>query len=225
MSTLVACVVAHDLNLFYICSQDDDHDEHQLVEDFGFDEATIRRLGEEIEVGDLEQADPMLQALTALALCPAAVSLSSPPDTVYRCSNVMEAVLKAARAQLRKQNLTEQLHQNVAVEAADRSVDIQFDSAGRAVAAVVSMVPAPVAAPIAASQTIYRPGEAMPYVRLPEQRRPDVTVTVQLHGLSAEQEFAFRVIMNTMQQHLDGATDVPQLTMAILGNAGEFRCM
>jgi hypothetical protein len=60
----------------------------------------------------------------------------------------------------------------------------------------------------------------MPYVR--SEVPPSVRTTAELHRLSSEQEFAFRIIMNTMDKHLAGRVDVEQLTLSIIGNAGEF---
>lgn len=98
---------------------------------------------------------------------------------------------------------------------------IDFDIAGRATCAIVTMVPSPGQELTCAAQTIVNPGQPMPYIRLPAEELPTIETTVQLHGLSREQEFAFRLIMETMQRHIDREDSIPQLTMSVLGNAGK----
>jgi hypothetical protein len=104
----------------------------------------------------------------------------------------------------------------------NKSMHIDFDSMGTATCAIVTMVPCPGRQLDSAAQTIVNPGQPMPYIRLPDAHRPTIETTVQLHQLSAEQEFAFRLIMETMQKHIDQQQDIPQLTMSVLGNAGKL---
>ena len=86
----------------------------------------------------------------------------------------------------------------------------------------LNIIPGPGTMLSTAAQTIVVPGQPMPYIHLPDDQRPSVSATVELHQLSSEQEFAFRLIMDTMQKHLAKEIDIPQLTMSVLGNAGKY---
>ena len=200
----------------------EEHDVFQLVEDFGFDDATIDSLTDAIVPDQLDtSADPLLQAMSDIAhQRPNIVRSPSPATHVYRYTGDVEAALDAAASALRNQTLRKQFDTTTTAEAS--TMDIQYDSAGIATSAIVTLLPRPGAVPSVAAQTIVVPGQPMPYIRLPDDDRPSISATVQLHQLSSEQEFAFRLIMDTMQKHLAKESDIPQLTMSVLGNAGKF---
>ena len=64
----------------------------------------------------------------------------------------------------------------------------------------------------------YKVGDNMPYVKM--ETSPTPQLTAALHGLSKEQSFAFYMTTDTLLEEMDGTGDVPQLLLAIVGNAG-----
>ena len=104
----------------------------------------------------------------------------------------------------------------------DDSLYIEYDADNRATQAVVKVMKVPTNKPLPATYTVIPAVSSMPYIRLPKGSRPTHSATVELHKLSVEQEFSFRLIMEPLQKHLDGETDIPQLTMSVVGNAGEW---
>ena len=194
----------------------------ELVEDFGFDDATIDSLADAITPDQLHtSADPLLRAMADLARHPATIIQPPSPDNhVYKCTSDVETALDCASSTLRDQTLRKQFNKDNSI--VDSTMDIRYDSNGRAISAVVTIIPGPGTLPSTAAQTIVVPGQPMPYIHLPDDQRPSVSATVELHQLSSEQEFAFRLIMDTMQKHLAKEIDIPQLTMSVLGNAGKY---
>lgn len=139
---------------------------------------------------------------------------------MYKIDNDVEQGLNIATQILQDQSV-QRLFQPMEDDQAP-TITIERDSDGRAIRAVVTIVSTNMPhLNIGASQSIINAGEAMPYIRLPVAERPDVNDSVHLHHLSKEQEFAFRLIMKTLQQHIDKERDIPQLTMSVFGNAGK----
>ena len=209
------------LTIVHTLYQDLDVDVFELVEDFGFDEATINSLTDAIIPDQLHTStDPLLRAMADLARHPAnIIHLPSPDNHVYKCTPDVESALDCASSTLRDQTLRSQFKRDNTI--VDSTMDIRYDSTGRATSAVVTIIPCPGMVPNTAAQTIVVPGQPMPYIRLPDDQRPSVSATVELHQLSSEQEFAFRLIMDTMHKHLAKESDIPQLTMSVLGSAGK----
>ena len=168
--------------------------------------------------------DVLLQSISSLAHCSASIASSPlPGNIVYKIDQEVQNGLDAAAKVLQNQTVR-QLFNPSDVNDTDLTIHVERDSSGRAVRAIVTIV-SPTAQGfhnIGAQHTVINAGEAMPYIRLPEVERPTVADTVSLHKLSTEQEFAFRLIMKTMQGHIDKEQNIPQLTMSILGNAGEY---
>jgi hypothetical protein len=102
-------------------------------------------------------------------------------------------------------------------------LQIIYNNTGRATGARVDWgaTPPPANAAGAAADTIAA-GSPLPFVRTDVTERPTLTTTVQLSNLCPEQEFAFRLIMHTLQQHVSGQPfgGVPQFTMSLHGHAG-----
>jgi hypothetical protein len=68
--------------------------------------------------------------------------------------------------------------------------------------------------------TIVSASSAPPYVKIAGNVPPPLDVTILLHKLCPDQEYAFRLIMHNLSLHIAGEPNVPQLKLAILGNAG-----
>ena len=159
--------------------------------------------------------------MTELAQHPAHIVTTTSPNTVvYKFTADIGSTLDNATSSLRDQTLRHQFKRTDTVD--DSTMHIQYDSNGCATSAIVTILPYPGAVVNVAAQTIVNPGQPMPYIRLPKKDRPSISTTVQLHNLSSEQEFTFRLIMETMQKHLAKESDIDQLTMSVLGSAGKF---
>ena len=203
--------------------QDYDEDDDCLNDfgDDGYDEATMERLADQLTPDHFDVADPMLQSMTELNKFPAAVVRVRLMDTTAYNSNIhVKDGLNYAADKLKDQLNIFQFRTDDADPGA--AISISYSASGQAMKAIVTMMAKPGDGPDQAARTIVAAGQAMPYIRLPESERPSFDATVQLHNLSIEQEFTFRLVMDTLQKHIDGEMDVPQLTMSVLGNAGEL---
>lgn len=204
------------------CTQvDHDLDVFQAAEDFGFDDEVMDRLAAAIDPDRLEANSQHLQTMADFARHPAAV-FRDPIASVNKGTNDLHTDLKEAPAKLRNMTLQNQLRamDDDKHRQPEAAMQIRYDTSGRATCAVVTMLPRPDVAPSAIAQTIVSPGQPMPYIRLPDAERPTTDATVRLHKLSSEQEFAFRLIMDTLDKHVAKENNIPQLTMSVLGNAG-----
>lgn len=160
--------------------------------------------------------------MTALARCqPPVTHTPLPEDVVCRLDDDISNDLAAATVALKNQTVQKLFRPT---DHGDMSkMHVEYDSKGRAIRAIVTILPTPTAEPTYASRTIVNPGQPMPYIRLPSTDLPTLSTTVRLHSLSAEHEFVFRVLMDTMQRHIDKEENIPQLTMSVLGNAGKVQ--
>ena len=164
---------------------------------------------------------PIMQSLTPLTGCPAAVCQEKyATDSVALCNLGDEQDQKAAQRALK--DLTMTGRSGAQTSPADGSLHIDYDGEHNAVSASVILMPVPTADGLTTLPKMkIAPGKPLPYIRLPDGERPTLTTTVQLHSLSREQEFAFRTIMQTMEPYLTTANaEPPQLTMCITGSAG-----
>lgn len=223
-----------------VCTQDD-VDAFELAEDYGFDDETMDRLAcnidpEELKVREsiraylkqFEQAillqvdDVLLKTISELAHHPATVATTPLPSTVvYKIDDEVQNGLNKAAKELQNQTV-QKLFEPIEIDDGS-SLHIERNTSGEAIGAVVTYVTTRGQRHnITTQHTMIKPGNAMPYIRLPDSQRPSVSDSVQLNKLSTEQEFAFRLIMGTMEKHINKEKDIPQLTMSILGNAGEL---
>ena len=193
----------------------------QRVDDMGLNDEADDCIFDGLQPSDFPENDPTMQGAAAVAACPPDIILEScSTETVYRSSCSVVKALEDATSKLRDHKVQALLQQPIAEEE-EPTMHLQYDASGRVVGAVVTMVPCPASRAEMAAATNVKAGEAMPYIRLPKEELPNVANTSQLHLLSDEQEFAFRLIMDTMDKHLQKEENVPQLTMSILGSAGE----
>ena len=216
-------------------SSSDDSDEEWLA-NCGADDETVARLGDDVLFEPPADSSDIMHTLAGVVACrvkPCRQALA--PEVAHNATEDDEADLKNACSVLREHKMARVLPKPLAPPSG-HSLHIEYDGQGNVTGArVLVMEPQPgqddSALQRIARTTILRSGEAPPYIRVPEAERPTVTTTAQLHHLCAEQEFAFRLIMDTLCLEVerqrcprpDAARDIPQLTMALLGTAGTMR--
>lgn len=188
----------------------------------GFDDDFAEGTMDGLRPSDFSPDDLTMQGAASMAACPVDVVLQPySPTTVYHSSKKMDNALAVAASKLKSHKMQALLQHPSTDAEMEPSLHLVYDATGRAVGATVTMVPCPETRATLAAATNVKAGDAMPYIRLPEGQRLTVAATAQLHLLSDEQEFAFRLIMDTMERHLRKEENIPQLTMSILGSAGE----
>jgi hypothetical protein len=188
--------------------------------DDGYDSETRDRLADALPAAHFGENDPMLRTLAGLAKHPAAgVRAPNSAASVYNHTVEVQDALDFAAGALRSVKQIVQPREPVPDKGA--ALHINYDAFGRAFSAEVSVIEDPGQEPSRAARTIVNAGEAMPYIRLPQGQRPSQNTTIELHNLSEEQAFTFKLTMEPLQRHMDGEQDVPQLKMSVLGNAGE----
>ena len=192
--------------------QDWDDDVFQRVDDMGCsDDECTDHLVDGLQPTDFPTNDFIMQGAAAVASCPPPVILTPcPPASVYPSSPAIKEALAVAASKLKDHKIQALLQPPVDSSefTSEPSLHLEYDGAGRAIGAVVTMSTCPDTRAAQAAATNVKAGEAMPFIRLPLEDRPSITTTAQLHLLSDEQEFAFRLIMDTMDKHLRKEQDI-----------------
>lgn len=187
----------------------------------GYNDEDAECIMDGLQPSDFPANDPTMEGAAAIAACPPDIILQPcSTTTVYWSSCDVTTALEVATSKLRDHKVQALLQQPVNDEEKP-TMSLQFDASGRAIGAVVTVMPCPASRAEMAAATNVKAGETMLYIRLAKEELPSVTNTSHLHLLSDEQEFAFRLIMDTMDKHLQKEENIPQLLMSILGSAGE----
>jgi hypothetical protein len=208
-------------------SDDDEEQQLHAMEDIGLDDDTLERLANVSCLEDIpsDQSNYMMDTLSPLGAHHATVC-HTPCEfgkAVHKYNDQWQRRIESATENLKDISFQKQLvAQDRAVEA-DKRIRIERSNTGGALHAIVSFRPLPATSPGEWADSIIPHGESLPYIRLPNAERPSLDDTIRLCCLCEEQEFAFRLIMMPLLRHMQGDEDVPQLTMTMLGGAGEFK--
>jgi len=193
------------------------------MNDCGCSDDVLDRLADAHRECYNDHLDPIMRKVNSLSSYPVNIvrENDSFPNSVKLCSSQDKSGLSSAR--LAMQRFVESQLQRPSENTTDKkhpSAFVEYDNNGIVSAFVIQMDTPGADLSAIPETTRVLPGQDIPFVKL--DNVPDILTTAALHALDKEQIVGFGAITQRLQQHIAGVSlnDIPQLMMAILGNAG-----